>query len=278
MRSTQIVTLLLLTVAQIDAATIVIVVPGTWSTQETWHTPGGDFFDALEQRAHKCGYAVVPHLWSGKLEYESRVRAAKGLVRLIESYPAETEFFVVAHSHGVNVVNHASQLLHEHSAAVHIEALFALAGPVSELEALPNMAIINYVYNFFSYADIFQTVHGFYQREFPEHERIANLCVTIDGKEPGHRTMRHPTVGKWLLWLHEQTRSPENNGFENFRFGQPGVVHFYRDQPPRYEIDYERDEAREAERRLLFLLTADLGLGRLPLFECSVKHAIDEPV
>ena len=51
---------------------------------------------------------------------------------------------------------------------------------------LPNMKVIQYLYNLFSFEDLIQTVLGLSVREFPEHKRIANLRVIINGKEPDH--------------------------------------------------------------------------------------------
>ena len=70
----------------------------------------GDFFEALEETVCEKNSVVVPFRWSGGCGHDSRVKAAQNLVKLIKTYDEKTAIFIIAHSHGGNVVNLASHI------------------------------------------------------------------------------------------------------------------------------------------------------------------------
>ncbi len=165
-----------------NPSSIFILIHGTWGADCDWYISKGDFFEALEATVGEKNSGVVSFRWSGGCGHEARVKAAQSLVKLIKTYHTNTAIFIIAHSHGGNVATLASHLLAQEEGNKHrIRALFTLGTPVMS-NYLPNMKIIHYLYNLFSFEDIIQTVLGVSAREFPEHKRIANLRVVINRK------------------------------------------------------------------------------------------------
>src|SRR5579885_1602889 len=134
---------------------VYIIVHGTWASKSAWSKPGGDFFDALEAVAAHHDCCVVSYTWSGKIDNKSRQHSAKGLAKLIASYPEDMNIFLVCHSHGVNVGILACKELENTNR--HIAAFYALAAPVNTHSYMPPMNSINYFYCFFSFNDLVQT-------------------------------------------------------------------------------------------------------------------------
>ena len=67
---------------------------------------------------------------------------------------------------------------------------------------MPNMDKIDFMYHFFSYADLVQPVLGLFGREYPSHERIANIRTLINDKNPLHSQLHNPLVAKWICMFH----------------------------------------------------------------------------
>ncbi|MGB8367518.1 MAG: hypothetical protein WCD44_04125 [Candidatus Babeliales bacterium] len=227
------------------AKTVFILIHGTWAKQ-AWYLPDGDFFNAVEQRAQQYNAVVVPYCWSGKNNYKARINAAKSLVRLIQSYPPETTLCLITHSHGGNIGIIASQLLACIPASNKINIFYALGTPVNTKEYQPNMNTIHYFYNFFSFEDFIQPVLGFFEREYLPHERIINIRITINKKEPSHTKLHSPLVGQWLPFLHEFLTT----FIPLFDFTHPGIIHFANNQNPYYEIDNKRKHLLSRDKLL----------------------------
>ncbi len=227
---------------------VFILIHGTWAFKEPWHMPGGVFFDELEYYAHFFNIKIVPYRWEGANNHKTRVHAAKGLVKLIQSYPKDIQICIVAHSHGTNVGIIASQLLVQDEVNKHhIEVFYALGTPINS-DYQPDMHIINYFYNLFSFEDFVQPVLGIFKRCYNTHERIANICITINGKEPGHCELHDPVVAQWLPGLHESLMN------KKIDLIHPGIIHFYSNREPKYEIDKNREELIEQDLELSKLI------------------------
>jgi len=242
----------------IQAQSVFIIIHGTWGADATWYVPKGDFFDALEQTVHKKNSSVVSFRWSGGAGHEARVQAARNLVKLIKTYHSSVAIYIIGHSHGGNVATLASHMLEEdEDNKHHIRALFTLGTPVMS-NYLPNMNVIHYLYNLFSFEDLIQTVLGVSGREYPEHRRIANLRIFIDGKEPNHSGLHHALVGKWLPYLHRHFKQHlQDHGIAG-RISEPSIVYFYHDKAPEYIFDVNRTELLERDRQLSLLILDSL--------------------
>ncbi len=200
--------------------------------------PGGDFFDELVKSTANSNATVIPYNWSGKLSHTSRLQAAKGLASIIQSYPVNTPIYVAGHSHGGNVALLASQLLGKDRYNKHkIQALYTLGTPIDMEIYFPDMDVITNVYNLYSRADKIQSVFGTFGREFTAHKRIANLRVTIEGKEPGHSDLHHPVIARWIPYIPDYLAKNSINSFQFFSCINPGIIHFKFQGEPRYEID-----------------------------------------
>lgn len=230
-------------------AGVFIIVHGTWSKASSWYAPGGHFFDLIEQQARDLGHTAITYTWSGYLDEAHRAAAGKALAKLIRSYPADTEFYIIAHSHGGNVAILASQeLANIEGNTHHIKIVYALATPVDSAHYMPNMNIIDYFYNLFSFKDAVQPVMGFFGRTYPYHERIANIRIMINGKEPYHSEIHHPAVAHWLPQLHEMLMKNECGPV--FALHTAGLIHFKDQSKPQYLLDIEREQLLAKDRTL----------------------------
>lgn len=227
---------------------VYIVLHGTWGAETSWYTPNGDFFDALEKTAKQQTNSVVSFRWSGANSIHERNKAAQGLAKLIETYDNDnTDIIVVGHSHGGTVALLASHLLSNNT----ITILYTLGTPINKA-IYPNMDTIGHCYNLFSFEDLIQPVLGMFAREHAPHERIANIRIYINGKEPGHSDMHHKLVGEWLPNLHDLIT---NTGT---KLSEPGVIYFDDTKAPVYILDTTRKELLERDHQLSLLILNSL--------------------
>lgn len=241
-----------ITLAHASHSGVIIIVHGTWGIDSPWCKPGGEFFDSLEKSAQQFNKKVISYLWPGYLNHESRELAAQGLVKLIQSYPSDMSITLVAHSHGGNVSILASQILDADSTNKHtIDALYAIATPVNVSFYQPNMKIIKYLYNLFSFADRVQPVLGIFGRTFPDHPRIANLRLVLNGREPGHIEFCTALTAQWLPYIHEKLGQDNIGKFQYFNFKFPGIIYFSSNAHPLYSIDVQRKVLLEKDRLII---------------------------
>jgi hypothetical protein len=261
--------ILSISIFSISAQSFYLIVHGTWCPQFSWHMPGGDFHDALVQATDRV--SVLFFIWSGYNNHAARIKAADQLVRHIETYvPYDAELNVITHSHGSNVAILASHIMEHQQSRHRIHHFYALGTPVSTVSYFPNMNIIKYFYNMFSFSDMVQTVFGIFNREFPAHERIANLFITINGREPSHSDLHAPCIAYWLPQLPEKLRTNRIGNFDQFTFEKPGLINFYTDKPPIYQVDEHR-VARQ-QRDILMLLNFKRTLAHEP--HRIISHSI----
>lgn len=227
----------------IQADPPIIIIPGTWAANSTWHQPGGDFFDTLTKASHNKCSKNHTFIWSGKNNHHHRVSAAVSLADVIEKFK---EVIIIAHSHGCNVGNLASQELAKRKSKAKIKIFYALGNPVNTDEYAPDMSIVDYFYNLFSFGDVIQPVFGAFERVYPNHDRIANVAITVNGKDPSHFGLHDVVVAHWLPMLHDHLTL--NLSFP-FNFTHPCIVHFTHEHPPRYELDHNRSDALEQDKK-----------------------------
>lgn len=258
MRAIKILCILFFPVYILQAESVFILIHGTWGADSSWYVTKGDFFDALENTVYKKNSSVVSFRWSGGAGHEARVKAAQSLVKLIRTYNPRIAVYIVAHSHGGNVATLASHMLEEDEHNEHhIRALFTLGTPVMG-NYLPNMNTIHYLYNLFSFEDLIQTVLGISAREYPEHKRIANLRVFINGKEPMHSDLHHPLIGKWLPYLHQHFKQYlRENGITD-HISEPSIIYFADNKIPEYSFDANRTILLERDRQISILILDSL--------------------
>lgn len=228
---------------------VYIIVPGTWSAESGWHSEGGDFFECLKKSVDQETTSVMTYYWSGNNNHKSREHAAQGLANLIQSFPEMCIIHLVTHSHGSNVGILASQLLSHNKVMINkIHAFFAFGTPVNQESYFPDMNVIHHFYNFFSYSDFVQTVLGTFQRIYPDHDRVANISVTINSSQPNHDTIHHPIIAQWLPKIHEC--------LPMFDFKKPSNIAFFSNKKPEYYIEHNRNELLEED----FYLTQSYNL------------------
>lgn len=227
-----------------------IIVHGTAAAEYDWYRKGGTFFKEVEESAklfeQTTNYSQVKVLgfcWSGGLLPSSREEGARNLANLIENFDPSTEIRVIAHSHGTNITHRASQIISEHKSPHKIAVLYGLGTPINMEEYAPNMDVIGYIYNLYSYNDPAQTVWGSCDREYPEHERIVNMRVVVNQSHADHFDIHDPVVGRWLPCLHLYHYKPTRI-CRNYTFNTPMVIYFDENEPPHYEYDHYRNAWR----------------------------------
>ncbi len=244
-----------------NAKPFYLIIHGTWCRPLSWHTPGGDFYEALLEATDEISVSFF--IWSGSNSHAARMKAAQQLVDHIAiCVPADAELNLITHSHGSNVAILASHIMsQEPKNRYRIHHMYALGTPVNSGSYFPNMSIIKYFYNMFSFSDIVQPVFGIFKREFPQHERIANLFVTINGREPSHSDLHSPVIASWLPHLPHILHAKRIGNFDQFSYEKPGIIHFYTDKPPHYEIDELR--LLRQKQDMLMVLNFKRSLQRL---------------
>ena len=226
---------------------VFIIVPGTWSAFAWWHHTESAFFRELEKQSAHYNKKVTTYTWQGRNSDKNRKHAAKGLVKLIQTYPEKMNVYLISHSHGTNVAILASQELARTKSSRKIDVLFSLGAPVNTDAYSPNMNTIKTFYNVFSLEDIVQPVFGMYQRTYPQHSRIANLRIFINEKEPTHYKIHSPILAKWLPSLIFKHIKNKNETFSSFDYEKPGIINIYNNSEPTYEIDTNRKELLEED-------------------------------
>ncbi|MCX5924829.1 MAG: alpha/beta hydrolase [Candidatus Dependentiae bacterium] len=236
MRSIKLFFLCLITccVYQIQATRLILIVHGTWATHAKWPAPGGYFFDAVEKSVlEEPDTHIIPFTWSGSHTHSAREQAAKNLVKIIHSYPIDTDITIIAHSHGSNVAILASHMLGQQKNNPYIiSAMYGLSTPIHTSLYFPDMNVITHFYNFFSLKDTVQPVGGLFQRTFPLHKRIANIHLMLNGKAPNHRESHSELMGKWILSMDKFLRTHHAKNL----FAQSGVIYLGDNHKPIYTI------------------------------------------
>ena len=261
--------LLFLTSPFLYAKKACIIVHGTWASQESWYRSGGSFFEAVLATSARHGVdEVVSFTWSGKNSDRERRKAAVALSAIIEKYD---DVVIIAHSHGANVAIMASQMIDNDSAwnynrhqLYKISKFYALGVPVQAYECFPNMNVINYFYNLFSFEDFVQPVFGIFGRTFFIHERVANISAFIDNQQPDHSGLHHPIIGKSILNIHENLMHcgcsiNKNCGCfdrNHFAFKQPIKIFFHTVECHNLicKADHERENLLKKDQKLMRLL------------------------
>ncbi len=218
---------LALAVATKNPTTVAILIHGTWGLESAWHKSGALFYDTLKHSLLKNGIKLIDFNWSGKLSYQKRKEAGINLANLITSYPCNTRFILVTHSHGGNVGIIASQLL---SPPHQIIAFYSLGLPVDTSSYLPNMQVIKNFYNIFSFDDTYQTAFGMHERILPVGQGIYNINIEINHQKPQHEALHSLAIAKWLT--HVDQKLNNFNNYENHFFAE-----FYDNCLPKISVE-----------------------------------------
>lgn len=228
-KSICVLTVNILLLGCIQARKACIIVPGTWSSAQTWHQEGGDFFTNIKNKSIDT---VFTFTWNGKNDHHERIRAAQQLAHSMEKWDTVT---LITHSHGGNVALLACTLLHEKNVATRVDRFYSLATPVSSAYP-PPMDKIEYLYHLFSFGDVIQPVLGIFGRTFAPHERIANIQVICNNILPTHSQLHSPLIAQWLFSLPQCYCDT--------------IVHFSLLQSPQYTQDTTRQD--DLEQDILF--------------------------
>ena len=93
-----------------------VIIHGTFAKNSAWYQPGGDFHEYIKNNVYSDVYSEPDFFfWSGRYALDDRAlkniwsKAAKKLVSWCASHPTR-KLRLIAHSHGNNVINMATQM------------------------------------------------------------------------------------------------------------------------------------------------------------------------
>jgi hypothetical protein len=143
---------------------------------------------------------VVSFGWSGQNSSDDRVRAGKELAQLLKNSYSDYDIISIAHSHGCNVANVASQ---EVDATTPFNYMIQIATPVRDLiDTRFQPKNFNKLLQFYSTSDIVAAVGSLDTRKIfnrpgsmrkyaqQQGRLIYNIRTQIDAKDPGHSTIK----------------------------------------------------------------------------------------
>ncbi|WP_143040650.1 lipase family protein [Paraburkholderia caballeronis] len=100
-----------------DTAEVTVhLVHGTFERRAPWTLPGSEMRKAIEGIKHKV--KIARFSWSGKNSPAARSRAAQALAQKLKASPSRRHY-IVAHSHGGNIVREMSHLYPEIASKIH---------------------------------------------------------------------------------------------------------------------------------------------------------------
>lgn len=141
--------------------------------------------------------------WTGKLNFEERLKAAQALFlaleQLMQHYEVELngtpELRIIAHSHGGNVVLNLGNIIFTKKARLHIKELILLACPVQEeTKGYTALPVFDTCYALTSPVDFLQVAdpqklygkseqgHFFSERVFPYQKHLLQAHVNLNGR------------------------------------------------------------------------------------------------
>ncbi len=217
---------------------VAILIHGTWGLNSAWHQPGDLFYETLKTCLAQAKIKLINFNWSGKLCYTKRAAAGLNLANLINSYPANTRFIIISHSHGGNVgIVACNQLTTKNQ----IEAFYSLGLPVDKINYLPNMQVIQNFYHIFPFGDIHQTALGIHERVFASQPRVYNINIEINKTKPQHENLHGLQIAKWLLEIDKiikNFKNPSNHFFAKFNNNQAPEITI--DSQIQAKLDYDQ--------------------------------------
>ncbi len=241
-----------------------IIVPGTWAKNELWHQAKGEFHSSLALIG-QGRYSVSSFSWTGDYNHQVRTESGNRLAEEIQSFSASDHVHLITHSQGTNVAILAAEQLvrfnHGKSKSKQrkISTIYSFGAPVDMNRYTPNMEIIGFFYNFYSWGDYVQPLLGLYSRTYPTHSRRANIRITIDSKDPLHIQLHHHCVAMWLPKIHKKLAKKRVGNFNHFNAIAPATINFFTSgKAPQYILGKKQTMPNEiASLEQLRLLPAD---------------------
>lgn len=142
------------------SSSMTVIIHGTFAKDQDWYKPGGDFHSYIKQDVYPDVYSGSDfYFWSGRYSLSDNglrqiwTKAASKLVSWINSHPTQ-KLRLIAHSHGNNVVNIASNQIQACS-------LIQLSPPVRAWN-LPEMSNVSSsrLFNIHSTVDLVVKIDG----------------------------------------------------------------------------------------------------------------------
>lgn len=207
---------------------LVVLIHGTFASEAAeYHADGTTTFDAVKSFAQTLAEVkgttarVVSYKWSGENKHKARVGAGQCLAEILNKYARGFQVITVAHSHGGNVVNVATNYLHK----TKIDTVVHIATPVIENtneDYRPNTKNFNLLLDLYTTGDIIQFIGSIdgsrgmahmvstvgSSRKFKVEKdktkgRIVNIHTQIEGEDIDHSSIKEilPTLTTILAKL-----------------------------------------------------------------------------
>jgi len=229
-----------------------IIIHGTWAKDCAWYLPEGNFYEPVKSTIQELRLVdeMVSFRWSGLLGDLAHQEAAENLAKTILNYES---VILIAHSHGATVGIIASMMLgsknSERKFSGKIKKFYALGVPVDSTRIVyPDMSVIDKFYNFFSFGDLVQRVHGLYDRCFATHARITNIAVLLHGLHPSHSDLHDREVGQHLLKIPDYFQQRVVGNFAKYCDGQPAEISFCAGKLPVYGLQSNQEKLLELDQ------------------------------
>lgn len=197
-----------------------VLLHGTFSQNSTdYYMPGSVTFESTKRYAKslasrlKAATCLISFQWSGLNKHGSRVEAGKALANILDTHFADFQIVTIAHSHGGNVVNVASNSIKRAS----LDTMIHLATPVLEnSNKIYKPKNFRTLWNFYTTGDIVQFLGSIdtsdiFSRKGSSRKikhkkqgRVINIRVQINGYDTNHCAIKSilsdiDTVGTKLL-------------------------------------------------------------------------------
>ncbi len=190
------------TPAQAIRPSMTVIVHGTFAKDSSWYKPGRDFHRYIKRNVYPDIYSEDDYFfWSGRYSLKDKglkriwTQAASKLVSWINAHPTR-KLRLIAHSHGNNVVNIATQQIQACS-------LIQLSPPVRSWN-LPNMANVSSdrLFNIHSSIDLVVMIDGgaknYKRTAVAANERIRKIARFGHSDSHEGRKWKRKKVPRWV--------------------------------------------------------------------------------
>lgn len=181
---------------------LVVLLHGTFSQHSTdYYMPGTITFEATKKYAEhlasnqKAATCLISYQWSGLNQHDARIADGKTLAKILDAHFRDFRIVTIAHSHGGNVVNVASNHL-KHAT---LDTIIHLATPVLEnTNKLYKAKNFDTLINFYTTGDIVQFLGSIDPNDVfsrkgscrkvknKKYGRVINIRTQIDGSDTNH--------------------------------------------------------------------------------------------
>ena len=161
--------------------------------------------------------------WDGKMDEESRFRAAENLYDWLQEHPEVDT--AIGHSHGATIILLLEKIAQQRkNARFSINRFVAIACPIQKAtQHLITSSLFKKVYSLYSSGDFTQWMgsaisgHFFGERSFMPMNRLVQAQILLEGSNPGHNDfiLKNEFISQ-LPKLLKELDGAKNNNYDHF--------------------------------------------------------------